>query len=128
MVLGTREYKPYMKPNNIPIYTHEENNHLSNIINLKTLQKASTNLLNLLTYTSSNESTFNTGTNELRSTEQKWIHIQVKIQTTENNSKNKNTAKKNHMVEYTNSKKVDRNTEEDSKPCGHKLSTFKQSA
>ena len=32
MDLNTREHKPYMKPNNTPLYVHKQSNHSPNII------------------------------------------------------------------------------------------------
>ena len=50
----TGEYKPYMKPNNIPLYIHKEGNHPANII--KNISKSVNKRLSNI---STNESKFN---------------------------------------------------------------------
>ena len=55
MDLKTGEYKPYMKPNNIPLYIHKESNHPLNII--KNIPQSPKKRLSNI---STNVSTFNT--------------------------------------------------------------------
>ena len=90
MNLTTGEYKPYIKPNNVPLYVHRESNHPPNII-----KNIPENISKRLSAISSNEQVFNKAAKEYQAAlEKSGYKDKLKYRPNENNSDHKNAAEK----------------------------------